>query len=104
PELARYIERFGVALRQTQIIEVNLDALAWLAQVSRAINCGFLMTIDYGDVAAHLYAPDRAHGTLRSFYRHQLIDSPLERIGEQDITASVNFTALIERGRGCGFE
>lgn len=104
PELADYVECLGLPLQEKQIIEVNLDALAWLAQVSQAMHRGFLLTIDYGDVAAHLYAPDRAHGTLRSFYRHQLIDSPLERIGEQDITASVNFTALIEHGRGCGFE
>jgi SAM-dependent MidA family methyltransferase len=104
PELARYVERLGLPLQENQIIEINFDALAWLAQLSRAMHRGFLVTIDYGDVAAHLYAPDRARGTLRSFYRHQLIESPLERIGEQDITASVNFTALIEHGRGCGFE
>jgi SAM-dependent MidA family methyltransferase len=104
PELGHYLDRFGLPLQENQIIEVNLDALAWLAQLSQAMHSGFLVTIDYGDVAAHLYAPDRAHGTLRSFYRHQLIDSPLERIGEQDITASVDFTALIEHGRGCGFE
>lgn len=104
PELTRYIENLGAPLRDNQIVEINLDALAWLAQVSRAIRRGFLVTIDYGDAAAHLYAPDRARGTLRSFYRHQLNSSPLARIGEQDITASVNFTALIERGRDCGLE
>jgi SAM-dependent MidA family methyltransferase len=104
PELARYVERLNLPLRENQILEVNLDAMAWLAQLSRAIQRGFLVTIDYGDVAAHLYAPDRPQGTLRSFYRHRLIDSPLARIGEQDITASVNFTALIEQGRDCGFE
>ncbi|HJQ24377.1 MAG TPA: SAM-dependent methyltransferase [Blastocatellia bacterium] len=101
-ELARYVERAGVTLAENQVVEVNLDALAWLAQVSRATARGFLVTIDYGDVAAHLYAGDRMHGTLRSFYRHQLIDAPLARIGEQDLTASVNFTALIEHGRDCG--
>jgi SAM-dependent MidA family methyltransferase len=104
PTLARYVKRFALPLREDQIIEVSLDALAWLAQVARAINRGFLLTIDYGDVAALLYAPDRAEGTLRSFYRHRLIASPLERIGEQDITSGVNFTALIEGGRDCGFE
>src|SRR5581483_3720715 len=104
PELTRYLERFAVTLKEAQIVEVNLDALAWLAQVSRAMRQGFLVTIDYGDLAAHLYAPDRAGGTLRAFYRHQLIDSPLARIGEQDLTASVNFTALIEHGRDCGLE
>ena len=102
PELFAYVERCGITLAENQIVEVNLDALGWLAQVSRAIARGFLATIDYGDVAAHLYARDRMHGTLRSFYRHRLIDSPLVRVGEQDLTASVNFTALIEHGRDCG--
>jgi SAM-dependent MidA family methyltransferase len=104
PELARYVDRLGVPLGDGQIVEVNLDALRWLAQVARAINGGFLVTIDYGDVAALLYAPDRAAGTLRTFYRHQLSDAPLARLGEQDLTASVNFTALIEHGRDCGLE
>ena len=104
PALARYVERLGLPLRDHQVIEVNLDALTWLAQVARAIRSGFLLTIDYGDEAALLHAPDRAGGTLRSFYRHRLIDSPLARVGEQDITSSVNFTALIEGGRERGFE
>ena len=104
PELVTYVRRLGVRLRPDQIIEVNLDALDWLTDVSRAMRGGWLITIDYGDLAPLLYAADRGQGTLRSFYRHRLVDSPLERIGEQDITASVNFTALIEGGRDAGFE
>jgi SAM-dependent MidA family methyltransferase len=102
--LAGYVERAAAPLREGQVIEINLDAVAWLARLSRSIRGGFLVTIDYGDLASHLYGPDRAGGTLRSFYKHRLIDSPLERVGEQDITASVNFTALIEYGRDFGFE
>lgn len=102
--LPKYVERIGVSLREGQIIEINLDIMDWMARVSRALQKGFLITIDYGDTASHLYAQDRESGTLRSFYRHRLIDSPLERMGEQDITASVNFTALIEHGRDLGFE
>jgi SAM-dependent MidA family methyltransferase len=102
--LGEYIERLGASLREDQIIEINLDAMEWLALIARTIQRGFLVTIDYGDLARHLWTPDRRSGTLRSFYRHRLIDSPLERVGEQDITASVNFTALIEYGRNFGFE
>ena len=94
----------GVSLREGQIIEINLEMIDWMKRASGALENGLLITIDYGDTANHLYAQDRGSGTLRSFYRHQLIDSPLERIGEQDITASVNFTALIEYGRDVGFE
>jgi SAM-dependent MidA family methyltransferase len=102
--LADYIERMAAPFREGQIIEVNLDAIAWLEGLSQAMRRGFLVTIDYGDLALHLCGADRAAGTLRSFYKHRLVDSPLERIGEQDITASVNFTALIEYGRDFGFE
>jgi SAM-dependent MidA family methyltransferase len=100
--LADYIERLRVKLAEGQIIEVSLDAVDWLGQISDAIAEGHLVTIDYGDIAAHLYGQDRIKGTLRAFHRHRLIDSPLERIGEQDITASVNFTALIEYGADSG--
>jgi len=103
-KLSDYLERMPVSLVKDQIVEVNLEAVDWIARVSRAMKAGFLMTIDYGDLVWDLWSPQRTQGTLRSFYMHRLIDSPLERIGEQDITASVNFTALIEYGRDHGFE
>ena len=102
--IVEYITRCDVTLKEDQIVEVNLDAIEWLRKVARALRRGFLVTIDYGDIARELWTAQRSRGTLRSFYRHRLIDSPLERVGEQDITASVNFTALIEYGRDFGFE
>jgi SAM-dependent MidA family methyltransferase len=103
-KLADYIKRTGVRFFENQIIEINLDAIRWLESLSTAIARGFLLTIDYGDVAAHLYAQERREGTLRCFSNHRLTDSVLARIGEQDITASVNFSALIEYGKDFGFE
>ena len=103
-KLSEYVERIGITLREGQIIEINLDAIDWLVRMTNTLQRGLLVTIDYGDTARHLWAPERKSGTLRSFYRHRLIDSPLKRVGEQDITASVNFTALIEYGRDLGFD
>jgi SAM-dependent MidA family methyltransferase len=102
--LSEYIDRVGIPLREGQIVEINLEAIDWLAEMTSAIQRGFMVTIDYGDLAALLWASDRRSGTLRSFFKHTLIDSPLERVGEQDLTASVNFTALIEYGRDFGFD
>jgi len=103
-KIPEYVDRNGVPLRQGQIVEINLDAVDWLSRLAAALKEGFLITIDYGDIAELLQGPDRESGTLRSFYRHHLIDSPLDRVGEQDLTASVNFTALIKYGRDLGFE
>jgi len=102
--LDEYVERMKVKLREDQIVEINLDAVDWLSRMTRALASGFLMTIDYGDLCDSLWTPDRLRGTLRSFHNHRLIDSPLSSLGEQDITASVNFTALIEYGSEFGFE
>jgi len=102
--LVEYVDRMKVELREDQIVEINLDALDWLSRMTSALESGFLMTIDYGELCEALWTPDRLRGTLRSFHNHRLIDSPLSRLGEQDITASVNFTGLIEYGGHFGFE
>lgn len=102
--LGEYIRRMAITLVEGQVVEVNLEAIDWIARMARALRSGFLITIDYGDMVGDLWSPQRRQGTLRCFYKHRLIDSPLERIGEQDMTASVNFTALVEYGRDCGFE
>jgi SAM-dependent MidA family methyltransferase len=102
--LGEYIDRIGVHLRQGQEVEINIDVLDWLSRMGNAIAGGLLVTIDYGDTAGHLWTADRKSGTLRSFHLHKLTNSVLELVGEQDITSSVNFTALIEYGRDFGFE
>ena len=54
--------------------------------------------------AEELYAPYRQDGTLPCFHQHQISDNPYERWGEQDITAHVNFTALIRKGEEVGLK
>jgi SAM-dependent MidA family methyltransferase len=102
--LVEYIRRVLPAVRELQIVEINLDAVDWLSRMSRALQRGWLVTVDYGDVSERLYTRDRMSGTLRCFHRHRLVDSPLDRVGEQDITASVNFRGLVEYGRDFGFQ
>ena len=46
----------------------------------------------------------RSDGTLRAFYRHRMHGEPLLWPGLQDLTASVDFTALAEAGVAAGFD
>ena len=103
-EIRRYIEENQIELVSDQIVEVNLEARKWLEQVSEIIDNGFLITIDYGDVAKRLYTPKRMQGSLRCFSSHKLNDDPFSNLGQQDITASVNFTDLVTYGAAVGFE
>jgi SAM-dependent MidA family methyltransferase len=100
-----YLDRYRVPWRSFSDgwrAEINLDALRWMEHAATLLRRGFVLTIDYGDKARALYARDRREGTLLCYYKHTFNDRPLMRPGQQDITAHVNFSALIEEGRRHG--
>ena len=76
----------------------------WLQAVAGGMRSGALLFADYGYPRREYYDPRRRDGTLRAFHRHRLVEDVLARVGLQDITASVDFTALAEAGTGAGFE
>ncbi len=78
--------------------EVNLGALGWLETVSKKLDRGYLLTIDYGYSAEKYYHPQRSQGTLKCYDRHRHHNNPYINIGRQDITAHVDFTALEKQG------
>jgi SAM-dependent MidA family methyltransferase len=63
---------------------------------------GKLMTIDYGLTADELILPSRPRGTLRAYFRHHAGDDLLANVGEQDLTAHVNFSAIQAVGESVG--
>ena len=103
PEIALYFARLGIWPQAGQRAEVNLAAGAWLAQVARVLTRGYLLTIDYGYEAQELYSPMRKNGTLLCYHKHQVVDDPYQRPGEQDITSHVDFTTLQQVGADLGF-
>ncbi|MEM7063674.1 MAG: class I SAM-dependent methyltransferase [Cyanobacteria bacterium P01_B01_bin.77] len=74
--------------------EVNLAALDWLDTAASRLDRGFLLTIDYGHTAPRYYSPARHKGTLKCYHQHRHHDDPYTNIGQQDLTAHVDFTAL----------
>jgi SAM-dependent MidA family methyltransferase len=53
-------------------------------------------------VSAELYAPHRMRGTLLGYRRHVAAERPYEHVGEQDLTAHVNFSACERAGLAAG--
>ena len=112
-EVAGYLDHYKIPWHTYEDgwrAEVNLAALSWMERTSQLLmgpnpkrkRHGFILAIDYGDSAKKLYTQYRHHGTLACYYQHQLAEHPLMRPGKQDITAHVNFSALIEIGRQQG--
>ncbi len=95
-----YLTQGELVLREGDRCEVALDAVIWLAQAAAALERGYLVTIDYGDTGDHLGG--RPTGTFRCFNRHRVSEDVFTAIGQQDMTADVNFSALINYGKSYG--
>ena len=104
PELAAYLKRIAIELHPGQQAEVNLNAPKWLESATKALQHGFILTVDYGHPAAELYTPRRKMGTMLCYYRHQTEENPYIRLGLQDITTHVDFTTLMVRGEELGLQ
>jgi len=83
-------------------IETCPAAESWWREAAGILERGKLMTIDYGLTADELFSPSRTRGTLRAYFRHHAGDDILANVGEQDLTAHVNFSAIQAAGESTG--
>jgi SAM-dependent MidA family methyltransferase len=103
-ELKDYLETGNLHLPEGHSTEICLDAARWYRQVSASMKKGYIVTIDYGYHANDLLQPLKSGGTVRCYYRHEMHSDPYTNIGNQDITADVNFSILNDFGTRNGFE
>lgn len=82
--------------------EVCPAASAWWREAVDALDQGRLLTFDYGLRAEEFFLPQRAEGTLRGYQRHRSAADVLADPGGQDLTAQVDFSALIAAGELSG--
>lgn len=83
--------------------ECNLNVHGWINSVGRMLQQGMLLIIDYGYPRSEYYHLERSQGTLMCHYRHRAHHEPLANIGLQDLTAHVDFTAVITAADQVGF-
>jgi SAM-dependent MidA family methyltransferase len=102
--LAAAVARYANKLEEGHRVEISLTAARWIQSVAVKLERGFVMTIDYGDLARRLYTPERPRGTLLAYRRHAVSEDFFGAPGEQDLTAHVNFSALIDAGLDAGLE
>ena len=107
PELAQAVSaleaRLGV-FPESYVSEINLYLKGWIQAVAHSLRQGALLAIDYGYDEAEYYHPQRTMGTLIAHYRHRAHVNPLYLPGLQDMTASVDFTAVADAGQVAGME
>jgi len=92
------------AIAPGYLSEISLLAPAWIAQWAAILRRGALLLIDYGFPRHEYYHPQRDAGTLMCHYRQHAHGEPFYLPGLQDITAHVDFTAIVEAGCEAGLE
>ncbi|MFT4040336.1 MAG: SAM-dependent methyltransferase [Thermomicrobiales bacterium] len=99
---AAMLARHGIALHDGDRIEISPATTAWFTEAVSRLQRGYVILIDYGYPAPQLYRDHRLEGTVRAYRAHTVTDDPFGHVGEQDLTAHVDFSALREAGEAAG--
>lgn len=83
-------------------VEVCLQAMMWLEDACKVLKHGRILLLDYGWTDAEYFQVGRPHGTVRGYSKHRLIENILANPGEQDLTAHVRWTPLLDTATRCG--
>ena len=100
-EIADWCDRFAGPVPEGGVVEVQIAAGQWLQSALELLSAGTVLVIDYGEMAENLESR-RGEGTLRTYRAHHLGPHPLDEPGATDITADVNFTALLSVAAAAG--
>ena len=86
------------------VTEIHPQAEAFVTTLAERLTRGAAFFIDYGFPEAEYYHVQRSGGTLMCHRAHLADADPLVDVGEKDITAHVNFTALALAAQNAGLD
>jgi SAM-dependent MidA family methyltransferase len=102
--LAGLQDSLGRVLPEGYESELNPHIAPWVRSVADCLTAGLLLIVDYGYTRDEFYHLQRQAGTLVCHYRHRAHFDPLWYPGLQDITASVDFSAVAEAALDAGLK
>lgn len=82
--------------------EINLQSMSFVESLTKHLTKGVIFFADYGYGEREYYHPERDQGSLTCFHQHHHHNNPFAIPGEQDITAHVDFTRVIESAAAVG--
>lgn len=86
------------------VSEIHLAGAAFIRSLGDSLQHGVALLIDYGFLDHEYYHPDRNTGTLMCHYRHRAHTDPFFLPGAQDVTAHVNFSAMMNAAQSVGLD
>jgi SAM-dependent MidA family methyltransferase len=86
------------------VTEIHPQAQAWVRTLAEHLQRGAAFLIDYGFPESEYYHPQRSGGTLMCHRAHRADTDALAEVGEKDITAHVNFSAIALAAQDAGLQ
>jgi SAM-dependent MidA family methyltransferase len=103
PALLDLLHDPDALLQPGQVADLSPGWAPLYRELARRLGRGLLVTCDYGFERERLLDPRiRFNGTLACYTRQRVHRNPFVKVGEQDLTAHVDFTALIRAGEAAG--
>ncbi|WP_458412501.1 class I SAM-dependent methyltransferase [Schinkia sp. CFF1] len=101
-QILKWLEENKITLQNDQRIEIPLAMYNWLEQTMDWFEKGLMLTIDYGYTKEEWMNPVHRDGSLRGYYKHQMIRNPLLHLGDMDLTTHIHLDALIQKSEKVG--
>ncbi|QWU98991.1 class I SAM-dependent methyltransferase [Francisella salimarina] len=98
------IKSDGVIFEDGYVSEINTWIRPWVKSLCATLDRGMVFLCDYGYHRDLYYSKERSMGTLACYYQHKVNFDPFINIGQQDITAHVDFTTVAEAAVESGFQ
>ena len=84
------------------VTEIHAQGEAFVRTLATQLRRGAIFLLDYGFPEAEYYHPQRVGGTVMCHHEHLVDADPLQLVGQKDITAHVNFSAIALAGQDAG--
>lgn len=94
PCILEYIRSHNLKLKEGQRLEIPLMMEEYAKKLSRFLEKGSILTVDYGYTFPELALPEHAEGSLRGYFQHALVRDPLQHPSEMDLTTHIHIDAL----------
>ena len=90
-------------LEEGDRFELRTGVDAWVADAARVLHTGRLLVVDYGEIEPEIWTRHPS-GSMVTYRRGELGKEPFENLGDADITAHVNFSALDRAALDAGLD
>lgn len=97
-------EEIYARLEDGHRLDVCPASASVIQEMANGLKMGCVLTFDYGSEQPDVYMRHLTRGGIRCYHRQKLSYDPYVRLGEQDLTADVDFTLLTRAGEQAGLQ